>query len=251
MLQPYIHYQFTSPVWRLEIDPISEMIFAEIRDAADKKVHFAGISLINGKVFFNGLQTEERWLTGIETAFDGILLLHNYQSETGPEHRGMIAADGKTGEIIWSNYIYTFDHLSSDGPVVYDSRIQPRKLFLTNIKTGHLVRTYDALLDKALDTKSIIPDIVSSDIAKWNTFIAEPYGNVVHYLEYNNFRIVSLHTFADGALKQLLYVLDEEQIVYEDLLNTNIQKLQPESFLMHKDHLIYLKNKSVLKVLNL
>ena len=39
--------------------------------------------------------------------------------------------------------------------------------------------------------------------------------------------------------------------LYEDLLTENVQKLQPESFIMHKDRLIYIKNKSELKVLTL
>jgi hypothetical protein len=251
MLQPQITYQFKSPVWRLEIDPLSETIFAEIRDQSDKKVSFSAIGLDTVKIYFDELQTEERWLTGIEAAYDSVLLLHNYQSEAGPAHKGLIAVDGITGKIRWSNYTHAFDHLSVNGPVIYDTRIQPPKLFLADIKTGATKRPYEPSIDTELINDIVLPDMSSPEILASMSVTVSPFGNAVHYLEHNNFRIVSLHTFAEGALQQHLYILDNSGIIYQDLLNTDIQKLQPESFLLHKDHLIYLKNKSQLKVLNL
>ncbi|MDB5022835.1 MAG: hypothetical protein JWP78_590 [Mucilaginibacter sp.] len=251
MLRPHISYQFKSPVWRLEIDALSETIFAEIREPADKKVCFAAISLDNGTVYFDELQTEERWLTGIEAAYDGILLLHNYESEAGPAHKGLIAIGGTTGEIIWRNYIYAFDHLSANGPVIYDTRIQPRKLFLADTGTGEAKRRYEPSVDIEFDSHLVLPEIASPELLKSRIAPVNPFGNTVHYLEHNKLRIVSLHTLEGEALQQHLYIMDNTEIIYEDLLNTDIQKLQPESFLMHKDHLIYLKDKSQLKVLNL
>jgi hypothetical protein len=48
-----------------------------------------------------------------------------------------------------------------------------------------------------------------------------------------------------------LYVMDGVDKVYENLLNTGIQKLQPEAFILHKNCLIYIENKSCLKVIKL
>jgi hypothetical protein len=251
MLQPQISYQFKSPVWRLEIDALSETIFVEIRDQSDKKVHFAAISLARGNFLFDDLQTEERWLIGIETAYDGILLLHNYQSESGPVHKGLTAIDGLTGKTLWSNFTHAFDHLSSNGPVVYDTRMQPRKLFLIDVITGAMVRPYNPSIDMGSDNEIILPEEILPDSLKHVSLPTEPFGNTIHYLEHSNFRIVSLHTFTEGALQQRLYIMSNAEIVYEDLLNSDIQKLQPEAFLLHKDKLIYLKDKSQLKVLNL
>ncbi len=251
MLQPQICYQFKSTVWRLEIDAFSKIIFAEVRDQSDKKVHFAAINLANGELLFDDLQTEERWLTGIETAYNGVLLLHNYQSESGPVHKGLTAIDGLTGKTLWSNFTHAFDHLSSNGPVVYDTRMQPRKLFLIDTITGATVRPYNSSIDAGLDNEIILPEEILPDSLKHISLPVEPFGNTIHYLEHNNFRIVSLHTFAEGTLQQRLYIMSNAEIVYEDLLNSDIQKLQPEAFLLHKDQLVYLKDKSQLKVLNL
>jgi Domain of unknown function (DUF4905) len=235
----------------MEIDSLQKLIFVEVRESADKKVYFSSISLDDGSVFFDGLQTEERWMTGIEAAYDGVLLLHNYQSEAGPVHKGLMAVDGMNGHSIWSNYNYAFDHLSSGGPVVYDTRIQPHTPFLIDIRTGAIERPYNPLIDTEMNNYLSLPHLVSPEFLESLQLNITPQGNASHYLEYNNFRIVSLHAFAGGALEQRLLILRGDDIVYEDFLNTDIQKLQPEAFLMQKDHLIYLKNKSKLVVLKL
>ena len=251
-LQPHINYQFKSTVWRLEVDAITDTLFVEIRDSADKRVSFSAINLESDEIYFENLQTEERWLTGIETAYNGVLLLHNYQSESVPVHKGLIAIDGKTGKTIWSNYTHAYDHLTENGPVIYDTRLQPPQLFTVDIKTGTVKRPYQPLIDAEVENFIVLPELAPIEFASSLSLQLKIFGDTLHYLEHNNLRIVSLHALADGTLQQLLYIFTaDNKIVYQDLLNDDIQKLQPESFLLRKEQLIYLTGKSILKVLNL
>lgn len=251
LLQPYITQQFNGAIWRLEIDELSDTIFIEVRNDAEKQVSFSSINLSTGKLNFSNLTTPERWLTGIEAAFDGVLLLHNYQSASGPAHKGLMAVDAFTGETLWSNYIYAFDHLTTSGPVLYDTNFHPKKLFLADVKTGATSRIYEPFIYPELQNNIAAPQAINPENLPANLFPAPPFGNSVHYHEYNNFRIVSLHTLQGGLLKQYLFVMDGINKVYEDLLNTDIQKLQPEAFILHKNRLIYIKNKSALIILSL
>jgi hypothetical protein len=248
--QPYINQHFKGSIWRMEIDEISDSIFLEIRNDTEKQVSFFSIDLNTGKLNFKDLVTPERWLTGIETAYDGVLVLHNYQTTTGPAHRGLTAID-QNGTVLWTNYIYAFDHLTTKGPILYDTHIHPKKLFLINIKSGVAERIYEPTLLSEIESNIKAPDMLPADSLPHDALSYPVFGNSVHYLEYNNFRIVSLHTLQAGVLKQYLYVMDGMVIVYEDLLNTDIQKLQPEAFILHKNRLVYIKNKSELKVLGL
>jgi len=248
---PLISEKFTGDIWRLEIDELTDTILIEVRDNQDKKVSFAAVSLIDGRVLFKDLSVPERWLTGMEAAYDGVLLLHFYQTETGPTHKGLMAIDAQTGKTLWSNYAVTFDHLSVGGPVVYDSRIHPRKLFLTDVKTGATVRLYEPSVYKELNSHIVLPAVMTPEDLPVKLFPVHPFGNTVHYLDYNNFRIVSLHALKGGELNQVLLIFDEQDKVYEDLLNAGIQKMQPEAFILYKNSLIYIKNKSELKVLPL
>lgn len=249
MLLPFIQKQADGLIWRIEIDALSDTIFLEERSEADKKVSFSSINLKSGELNFTGLETPERWLTGMEGAFDGILLLHHYQSEKSPAHKAVIAINNKA-ETVWSNYTYAFNHMSQNGPILFNSQIQPRKLFLADVHTGAILRNYEPVIDNELANNIIWPNAASADIVK-HLLNVEPHGNIVHSLDYNNFRIVSLHTLANGQLKQQLYIWHGNNLVYEDLLATGIQKMQPESFMLYKNWLIFIKNKCELKVINL
>lgn len=251
MWHPFISHQFNSPVWRLEIDSQSDTILLEIRDQSEKKVCFSSISLKTGQVYFDGLQTEERWLTGIEAAYDGVLLLHTYQSESGPVHKGLVALEESTGKTLWGNFNLSFDYLSINGPIVYDARFQPRKLILADIQTGSMIRKHEPLIDLELLKELQFPHEMTDEFALSLHLPIMPVENSVHYLEHYNLRIVSLHAITAGLLQQHLYIMNDTGIVFEDLLSIGIQKLQPESFLLYKHYLIYLKNRSQLKILNL
>jgi len=253
---PLISEKFNGAIWRMVIDELSDALFLEIRNEEEKTVSFSGVDLAGGEILFRDFITPERWLAGIEAAYDGVLLLHLYQSETGPVHKGLMAVDAATTKLLWSDYTYTFDHLSENGPVVYDARIHPRKYFLVDIKTGATNRLYEPSVYKGLQNSIVVPQIISPDELPFKLIPVHPYGNSVHYLDYNNFRIVSLHALKGGELNQMLLIFDGTEplnngIAYEDLLNAGIQKLQPEAFILHKNRLIYIKNKSELKVLTL
>ncbi|MBS1503030.1 MAG: DUF4905 domain-containing protein [Bacteroidetes bacterium] len=251
MLRPFIEYTFRFPVWRMEIDTLNDTLLVELRDQGDKRVYFSSLDLKTGKIHFDEFKPEERWLTGIETAHDGVLLLHNYQSDAGPAHKGLVAIDTTTGNILWHDYNLAFDHLSINGPVFYDVRLQPRKYLLGDIKTGATLRKHEPSIDLELSKELKLPDEISVEYALSLRLPVHPAGNAVHYVEHNNFRIVSLHAIADTRLQQHLFIMNDEEIIYHELLHADIQKLQPESFLLYKDQLISLKNQSQLEVLNL
>lgn len=251
LLQPYITQQLDGIVWRMEIDPITATLFLEVRREQDKQVSFTAADLLSGKINFSGLTLDERWLTGIESAYDGVLLLHGYASEGSPTHKGLTAIDGTTGKILWQDYNRTFDHLSTRGPVCYDTRFQPRKLSFVDIKTGTISGSYDAVLDEDIDTGIIIPDMVAADATDHTMLPEPPFANILHKLYHNGYRIVSLHAQKTDALHQLLYIYKDGNVVFTDLLNTDIQKLQPEAFVLHNQHLIYLKNRNELNVIKL
>jgi hypothetical protein len=243
-------------IWRLEIDEETVTLFVEVRNSAEKQVTFNAFGLENGMAFFKSLSIEERWLTGIEAAFNGVLLLHFYENETTPVHKGLRAIGALTGETLWSNFNITFDYLSINGPVVYDSRLQPKRLFLIDIKSGATIRRHEPSVDKEQQNSVEPPALVATSDLPAAFDLPAAAGGMAHYAMRNNFRIVSLHAFYREQLDQLLFIFEEEasggyRQVFEDLMNTGIQKLQPEAFILHKNRLIYIKNRSELIVLSL
>jgi hypothetical protein len=163
----------------------------------------------------------------------------------------LIALDEKTGNVLWENFNSAFDHLTINGPALYDTHFQPKKLSVADIRTGGILRGYEPSIDLELNTEIRFPELVSPELLLPFHLPVHALENTIYYLEHYNWRIVSLHAIIDGALQQHLYLAKETETIYHDLLNDGIQKLQPESFLVYKDQLICLKNHSQLKVFNL
>lgn len=249
MLQPFISLPLNGTIWRLQVDGETDTMAIEIRNETDKQTSFAALNLNSGAISFTNLTLPERWLTGIEAVYQDMILLHYYKHESGPEHKAIIAVNATTSRELWSNYSLAFDHLSANGPIVYNTNFQPKKLTLIDVLTGQSIRPYNSAVDKPLQNNIVVPVMLSAADIIPGILPDEPYGNMVHYLNHNSYIIVSLHTFENGVLQQHLYVLNGGEVVYHDLLNQNIQKLQPEAFVLHKNALVYIKNKAELKVL--
>ncbi len=250
-----ISEKFSGSIWRMEIDEISDLIFMEIRDNTERQVTLSSVSLSIGQINFKGVAAPERWLTGIEAACDGVLLLHFYEHENGPVHKGLMAIEGQTGNGLWNDFNMSFDFVSINGPIIHDSRRQPPKQMLIDIKTGATKRPYEPSIDTDRLNAVELPYIFTADELPSGMEINNAHG-LVHYASCNNYRIVSLHALNGERFDQLLLIFDEEapgsyREVFRDLLNTGIQKLQPEAFIIHKNHLVYIKNTSELRVLKL
>jgi uncharacterized protein (UPF0248 family) len=250
LLTPFIDQPLDAPVWRMEIDEIKDILFLELRDTGNKQVSFAGIDLVTGKLNFKDLVMPERWLSGIETAHNGVLILHGYQSESIPVHKGLTGVDGVTGEVLWTDYNINFEGISNDNILVYDARIQPKKTHAIDPETGQQTNFITSIEDN--NSGIAFPQMLPADALPTDLPDLKPHANVVHYLKHNNFRIVSLHALDGSQLTQHLYLFNiNGELIFDDIMNNDIQKLQPEAFISYKDKLIWLKNRSVIKVLNL
>jgi len=251
ILKPHIHQQLTGQIWKLLIDPGKEILYAETRDAENRQAIFYAFNLDTGLTNFSDLIPAEPWLTGMDGCFDGVLFLHGYQSAQSPVHKGITAIDGITGAVLWNNYTYAIHHISINGPVAFNTQIQPQKLILLDAQNGATLRPYDTSIDQDMDQQIQVPHVTGILDDEFKLHVTGLLTGNVHYMEYNSFRIVSLHTLNQDRLNQLLLVLQQGNLVYGDLLNDRIQKLQPEAFIMHLNRLIYIKDKAELKVLNL
>jgi hypothetical protein len=251
LLTPFINQPFDAPVWRMEIDEITDTLFLELRDTGNKQVSFVGIDLNTGNINFRDLVMPERWLSGIETAHNGMLILHGYQSESVPVHKGLMGINGTTGEVLWTDYNLNFEAISNDNIAVYDARIQPQTPYVIDIKTGQRIASFLPSGDD-INSSIVFPQMLQADALPNDLPNLRPHANVVHYLKHNNFRIVSLHALDGGHLTQHLYLFNiDGELIFDDIMNNDIQKLQPEAFISYKNKLIWLKNRSVIKVLNL
>jgi len=248
-LNPVIDHAFSGLIWKLEIDAAIELIFAETRNSENRTVAFSSFSLKTGQVYFLEVMMEEKWLTGMEGARKGVLFLHGYKSEQSPEHKSIIALDGLTGKQLWADYNLSVEAFTKDGLLAADQRFQTKRIVLLDYQTGNIITQVNSPQDDQQEIQyPYMLGLLPQNLA---ALINGTISGEISCLKYNSYLIISLHTLNKGNLMQELYVIKNEKLVYRDLLNENIQKLQPEAFVLIKNHLVYIKNKTALKVLNL
>ncbi|MGI4750863.1 MAG: DUF4905 domain-containing protein [Janthinobacterium lividum] len=244
---PVIEHAFSGLIWKMELD--TDLLFVETRNSENRTVAFSSFNLKTGKNYFEELVAEEKWLTGMEGGRRGMLFLHGYSSPQSPEHKGIIALDAFSGKQVWADYNLSVEAFTTAGLLAADQRFQTKKTALLDYQTGKILAKPHDLKDDFQQFRYpqmllLLPQNLAAQIS--GTITGE-----ISCLNYNSYLIISLHTQKNGALQQDFFIIENETIIYHDILNEQIQKLQPEAFIIVNDHLIYLKNKIVLKVLNL
>lgn len=246
---PVINNAFSGLIWKLDVDCATNLLFVETRNTENHTTAFSSFNLKTGETCFKELILEEKWLTGIEGGRRGMLFLHGYKSTQSPEHKAIIALDAFSGKQIWADYNFSAEAFTTAGLLAADQRFQTKKTVLLDYQTGKILSKPTDLTDDFQQIQSplmllLLPQNLTNLIP--GTIVGE-----ISCLNFNPYLIISLHTQKNGALQQQLFIMENDTIVYQDLLNEQIQKLQPEAFMIVNNYLIYLKNKVVLKVLTL
>ncbi|RYE16728.1 MAG: DUF4905 domain-containing protein, partial [Sphingobacteriaceae bacterium] len=192
---------------------------------------------------------EEKWMIGLEGGRQSILFLHGYKSEQSPEHKALIALDGLTGKQLWADYNFSLEAFTTVGLLAADQRFQTKKTVMLDYQTGTLISNTNQQQDDFQEIRypmmlRLLPENLAALIS--GTITGE-----ISCLNYNSFLIISLHTQKNGLLVQEIFIVENEAVIYRDILNEGIQKLQPEAFVLVENCLVYTKNKISLKVLTL
>jgi len=250
-LIPFVAQQFSALIWKLETDTENDLLYVETRNQQEHTVAFSAFDLKNEKANFIELETEEKWLTGMSGGRKQILFLHGYKSAQSPEHKSIIALDGLTGKQLWADYNLSVEAFTKDGLLAADQRFQSKRLVLLDYQNGTMKTGTNQMVLPDVPQEITWPEMLRLPPKNLFNIISATITGEISCLKYNSYLIISLHTLNKGNLMQELYVIENEKLVYRDLLNENIQKLQPEAFVLTKNHLVYIKNKTALKVLNL
>lgn len=222
-------------VWKLAMDDSSEILVWENR-TLDKKVSFSAYDFKHQKALLHHFCFDEEWLLGLSHAKDGILYLHGYESESSPVQRGIIAFELISKKIIWQNFRVSFHDFFEDGIAVFDTRVSPRKYQLLDFKTGSIIQKINPedLNHFQIDFPQIqIPEIVSSTHI-WDT---------QHRLKIKDLDFLVSYVTADQKQHQRLEIYKNHELIFSDYLNTDIQKLSFDTFLLWQNRLIYVRNK--------
>lgn len=233
--------KFKGLIWKIRIHEKKGYMAIESRQLESRNVAFTVLDLKTGGIYFK----ERSFLDPMNlnlayTAQDNLLLTINEHSE-GPETKGLISVNIADGEILWERYNFSLNHALPSGLQVYDPKIHPRKyswidhMKAENIKEQENYPHEDSeLLFPVLFESYNLPDFIEHGLILGK----------ISVLLHNGLSIISFHQKSENNIQQRLIVYQEDRILLDDIIIDGIQKLQPESFFIVNNCLLYIRNKN-------
>jgi hypothetical protein len=263
----YPKYTFSNnrQIWRI-IPGGEEKLIIEEREISTKEVFFSCIQMDKGEVIIDSLQFEEKFWIGIEDVYKDIIFFHKYNKPDMPGHSGIIAYDITNRKELWHSDKYLFSLIYDDHIYCYRNEFEGRKYFKLNYKTGelvsdsgndfHSISSLKGLRDEEIYKGYAFPNALGES----NRDIAEIFDKIrkddvltgkIDFIKVNDLLLTSYHRILDnGKLQNCFKALDIriKKIIFEEILNKEINNLIPDSFFLINDLIFLLKEKEKLIV---
>lgn len=223
-------------IWKIKLDDACEQLAFEVR-TTNKQVSFYAYDFKNHKELVNDYTFEENWLLGLDHLQNGMAFFHGYESEFSPVHKGIIAFDFISKKIIWQNFSVAVQLYSTDGIIVFDAKVFPRKYELLNPINGQKIKALsleELSFYNSFSNQILLPELNQSPDILDTCFT----------LKHQNIRIKSSYQLSTNKTQQIIKVLKNDELCFSEILNEDIQKIGADAFMLWLGKLIYIKNKS-------
>ena len=240
-LSPIFSEKFEGIIWKIEVNEKYDFIAIESRTLESKKTSFSVINYKSGEVLIKEKIFQETWNLNLAYIAEKNLVITAFNQAGSPESKGVISVNIQDAEILWEHYNLSLNRVTNEGLQVYDPRINPRRLsWISHIKgediteRDNIENSNETLIHPEFRTQFSIPDFISRE---------EIIGEL-SVLGVRDLIIISFHEKVQNNIQQRLLVYQDDTILLDEILISDIQKLQPESFFMEKNHLFYIRNKN-------
>ena len=237
-LKPSLSEKFKGIIWKVEIDDTFTTVALETRVAEAHQTYFSAFDFSSGECLFREISVEDSWNWGLNYVNRNHLLLHSYVTEKSPEHKGIIAID-TTGTIKWQHFNKAVQFVSEKGLLVYNPSLEPRRPELISTESGSVLNSSGVFLEP-LTRNIYLPDLLAEDLVKDNPRCPEAVGPVSHIF-YNDKEVYSFHVRSGKFYSQKLLIYQDNTVILDEILEENIQKLNPEAFFIGHNHLFCIR----------
>jgi hypothetical protein len=232
--------KFSGLIWRMQIQEETGSIAIESRNIDTKKVLFSVLNYETGKIFFKEKAFAEPMNANLAYLSEDTLLLKLNEHMESPESSGLISIELKSAKILWEKYNVSIQQVTNYGIQIFDTKISPRRFsWINHLNTSTLSEPSQI----SLNSNSIIFPEINNEYSFPNFIEHGSIEGGVADLNIDGLRIICFHEKIEGKLQQKLLIYQNNKILHEDILISNIQKLQPESFFMIEKQLFYIRNK--------
>jgi hypothetical protein len=264
-------YTFTNnrQIWRV-IPTSGDRLVIEDRDTGSREAFFNCIEIKTGKRIFDNYQFKEKFWLGIEDIYKDIIYLYRYLKPDMPQHKGIIAFDINSKNIIWEQPDFSYLFVKDDKLYCYKQRYEGRSFFIADCYTGEILEElgndgerikqlreesinqldYEEYLfpEQFYDGKEMEPLLKNflTEFKQENLVIG-----AVEFLPLNS--VVFLNTFEpndEGSLNNIFRCVEFQsgKVIFSEILNKNAHAAVPDSFFMKNNNIFLLEDKTRLLV---
>lgn len=227
-------------IWRIQIQEENNYLAIESRNVDTKKVLFSVLNYETGRIFFKDEPFAEPMNTHLAFLSEDTLLLKLNEHVDSPESSGLISIELNTAKILWEKYNVNIQQVTDYGIQIFDTKISPRRYYWINHLNTSILPEPSQI---SLNSNSILFPEINNEYSFPNFIEHGTIEGGVAELKIDGFQIICFHEKIEGKLQQKLLMYQNNKILHEDILISNIQKLQPESFFVLKKQLFYIRNK--------
>ena len=263
-MEKHFTYKSDKQIWRILISDSNKLIL-ETRDLSTKEVFFNCYYLENGENIFHDLQLEEKCWIGIEEIYKDIIFFHYFPKPDMPHHKGIIAFDIVSQNILWTNNEFSFLFVNEDKVYGFKQGFEERFFSSLNYLSGKLIEEFGSNhkkintlqkisenekdWDSYLYPKTLSKDEIDSRIAE---AIQKQTKDIIveGEIEYNSksdLLFFNFHTkvFENSFVNRFLTVdLNANKVILSEILNANATALFTDSFFIYKKYLFLLREKN-------
>jgi hypothetical protein len=257
-------------VWRILFSDTG-IIVGEDRDEEARSLNFFFLDESSGKILRDGEKYGGGWWSGIEAIDGTTVYIHGYASPDIPIHKGIIAVDIFSGNILWENPDVRF-LWARNGTVVACREYFERSVFYrldpvrgTVLEETNDRKTLSDLSGSGFDeSRYRFPETLRfgederSKIIREHVRPEELVGSV-EYIEHDDVILFNYYEHNKRS-SQSRVVLDNqfkivskanEKLIFSEVLDTEAAYPVPDAFFFHNGMLFYIKNRSILTAIQL
>lgn len=239
-LKQTLSEKFGGIIWKIETDNKEPIIAVETRYLETHTAVFSAFNFVTGESLFRELHIEGNWNRGLDRITKGIIFLHGYTAASGPEHKGITALSLK-GQILWEQFNKTLYDVSEEGLVVYNPLLQPRSFQLLDPFTGETLQPQMKIFDP-VKRNIVAPEFIHGEQLA-SLYPYETISGPISHASFKGKHCYSFHLKNGSTYTQKLVVYQENTKMHDEILEEDIQKLNPEAFFIEHDHLFCIRNK--------
>lgn len=254
-----------------------DKILCELRDLEKRIVKFVCLSIKNGNPVWENPNLDQTWWVQISDSDEDLFFLCEFRRPDLPIQGKIYAVSSETGEILWENNDHNFLFALNGKVYTVKNLTEQRFFFEIDSRTGEVVQEFGQNSDfinelKEMKSESMNFIETSQPFDEYHpdyNYLAENIKPLTEnadsrfppeILIKKNFAIINYHILNKPKLpletesfSNILKIinLDKNELIYEDVLYSDLSFFIQDAFFCKDDFVFYVKNQSELIAIKL